>query len=142
MAATACGHFPGIGTVHLVAQMLDDLFGHWYEQEFHYESQRPLGTSKHLSGLNEARRSPTPLPPSLRLLCTEAVIATGYLRHGAAHKDGSAKNTRKALSVLLASDDIEGNIPLLRDAVKSAAQSLETPLSIPGLSDLVVTWLR
>jgi hypothetical protein len=76
----------------------------------------------------------------LQPYCHNDVVATGFLRHGRAHREKQKRNVDKALQKLglrgVAQPDSH-----LRKAVVGAAQRFDRSMPLPGIHELVQMWV-
>jgi serine/threonine protein kinase len=129
MIASALGVFGDQESLLCSASFLDDLFAAWYVDQ--YNGAKP----PHISSLDASQ-----LPPSLHVFCHPDIIATGFLRHGRAHREKQRRLIDQALHRL----NLHGAphpVTHLRKAVLSASARFEREMPLPGLHDLLRDWL-
>lgn len=132
MVATALGMFDHLEALRLAAQLLDDLF-----EEY---CRRPMGNAlslQHLTQLKE--QAPKNLPAPLKALYHKESFATGYLRHGNAHRRTQDENLKRALGELGHPRDTTKQ---LENAVLETAQRMERGLSLGELHKLIQDWVQ
>lgn len=129
MVASAMGAFDEREVLLCVASFLDDMFAGWYLDQF------PGSKAPHISSLDA-----TQLPAQLHPFCINDVTATGFLRHGRAHREKQRRNIDIALQ-RLGVPRAPQPMPYLRRAVLAAAQRFDRSMPLPGIHDLVQAWL-
>lgn len=130
MVATAAGFFRAVDALQLVAQFVDDVFNEWHLQKFH--------SPRHLTFVMNTPNS-AQVPPELRPLQHKESAATGFLRHGHAHRNSHAENLKKAQLALNTSGT--ASYEILRDAVVATADRVERALQQRGVGRIVRAWL-
>lgn len=111
------------------AHFLDDMFAGWYLDQF------PGAKAPHLSGLDASN-----VPSQVQPFCGNDVNATGFLRHGRAHREKQRRNIEFALRCLGVSHALQPT-PHLRRAVVATAMRFDRSMPLPGIQDLVQAWV-
>jgi len=92
---------------------------------------------QHLTQLKE--QAPKNLPAPLKALYHKESFATGYLRHGNAHRRTQDENLKRALGELGHPRDTTKQ---LENAVLETAQRMERGLSLGELHKLIQDWVQ
>lgn len=129
MVASAMGVFDEREALMCAAHFLDDMFAGWYLDQF------PGAKAPHLSGLDASN-----VPSQVQPFCGNDVNATGFLRHGRAHREKQRRNIEFALRCLGVSHALQPT-PHLRRAVVATAMRFDRSMPLPGIQDLVQAWV-
>jgi len=143
MVSVRAGFFRDVDALSLVAQFLDDVFGHWCRQTWP-GSTSPIG-NPHLSNLEsfiniqgrQPREDRNKLPPELQRLCSGEIVCCGFLRHVNSHADLEHDMLKKAKRHLPPGSDVQQ----FRAAVQRTGERLAEVLKIPGLATVTRAWV-
>ncbi len=122
--ASKLGLFAPMDVLMLSSQFVDEFFEEWSRRNGFHE--------KHLTHLRDLEAGIA--PAGLRPLLRKESFATGYLRHGSAHKLSQQDNRQRAQRELGAGGD-------LREAVLMTASRVEQAAGVSGAKAFVEHWL-